>query len=45
MRKEKSLRAPGLGITIDIEAVRGYLQEVEIKVNGRVLYATPTLKV
>ena len=35
--------APGLGITVDMEAVRGYLQEVEIKVNGRVLYATPTL--
>jgi L-alanine-DL-glutamate epimerase-like enolase superfamily enzyme len=35
--------APGLGITVDIEAARRYLQDVEIKVNGRVLYATPVL--
>ena len=35
--------APGLGITIDIEAARRYLQQAEIKVNGRVLYATPIL--
>jgi L-alanine-DL-glutamate epimerase-like enolase superfamily enzyme len=36
-------QAPGLGITIDIEAARRYLQEVEIKVDGRILYATPLL--
>jgi L-alanine-DL-glutamate epimerase-like enolase superfamily enzyme len=35
--------APGLGITVDIEAARRYLQDVEITVNGRVLYATPLL--
>jgi L-alanine-DL-glutamate epimerase-like enolase superfamily enzyme len=35
--------APGLGIVVDIEAARRYLQDLEIKVNGRVLYMTPTL--
>jgi hypothetical protein len=35
--------APGLGITVDTEAARRYPQVVEIKVNGRVLYATPFL--
>jgi L-alanine-DL-glutamate epimerase-like enolase superfamily enzyme len=35
--------APGLGIDVDIKAARSYLQEVEIKMNGRVLYTTPTL--
>ncbi len=35
--------APGLGIAVDVAAARRYLQEVEIKVNGRVLYATPAL--
>lgn len=35
--------APGLGVAVDVEAARRYLQDVEIKVNGRVLYATPTL--
>jgi L-alanine-DL-glutamate epimerase-like enolase superfamily enzyme len=33
--------APGLGISIDPEAVRRYLVDVEIKVNGQVLYRTP----
>jgi L-alanine-DL-glutamate epimerase-like enolase superfamily enzyme len=35
--------APGLGIAIDIEASRRYLREVEISVDGRVLYSTPAL--
>jgi L-alanine-DL-glutamate epimerase-like enolase superfamily enzyme len=35
--------APGLGIEIRPEGVREYLQDVEIAVNGRVLYRTPTL--
>ncbi len=34
---------PGLGIEVDVEAARRYLQEVEIKMNGRVLYASPML--
>ncbi|CAH1654715.1 L-alanine-DL-glutamate epimerase-like enolase superfamily enzyme [Hyphomicrobiales bacterium] len=33
--------APGLGIDISAEGARPYLQDVEIKVNGKVLYATP----
>jgi L-alanine-DL-glutamate epimerase-like enolase superfamily enzyme len=35
--------ALGLGIEIDMKAVRRYLVDVEIKVAGRVLYATPEL--
>jgi L-alanine-DL-glutamate epimerase-like enolase superfamily enzyme len=35
---------PGLGITINMEAIRNHLQEVEIKVNGRVLYTHPHLE-
>ena len=35
--------APGLGIAIDMAALRRYLVDVEIKVAGRVLYATPEL--
>ncbi len=35
--------APGLGLELDLEAVRPYLQEVEIVLNGRVLYRTPEL--
>ena len=31
----------GLGIEIDLETVRRYLVETEIRVGGRVLYATP----
>jgi len=34
---------PGLGMTIDIEAIRPYLQDVEIRVQGEVLYRTPDL--
>ncbi|CAH1649689.1 MULTISPECIES: mandelate racemase/muconate lactonizing enzyme family protein [unclassified Chelatococcus] len=33
--------APGLGIDVSAEGARPYLQDVEIKVNGKVLYATP----
>lgn len=32
---------PGLGIEIDAPAVRRYLVETEIKVGGKILYATP----
>lgn len=34
---------PGLGLEIDEDGVRQYLQDVEIKVNGKVLYATPQI--
>lgn len=33
--------APGLGITPDPEAIRKYLVEVEIRVDGKTLYQTP----
>lgn len=35
--------APGLGISPDLEAVRRYLVDVEIRVGGQVLYRTPAL--
>lgn len=35
--------APGLGVTPDFAAIRTYLVDVEIKVNGEVLYRTPVL--
>lgn len=35
--------AVGLGLEIDEDGIRQYLQDVEIKVNGKVLYATPQL--
>jgi L-alanine-DL-glutamate epimerase-like enolase superfamily enzyme len=35
--------APGLGMTIDIEAAKRYLVPTEIRVNGRTLYETPEL--
>ncbi len=34
---------PGLGVELDLDAVRPYLQEVEIMVNSRLLYRTPEL--
>jgi L-alanine-DL-glutamate epimerase-like enolase superfamily enzyme len=34
---------PGLGMAIDVEAIRPYLQDVEISVQGKVLYRTPEL--
>jgi L-alanine-DL-glutamate epimerase-like enolase superfamily enzyme len=35
--------APGLGMTLDLEAARRYLLDVEIAVGGTVLYRTPDL--
>jgi L-alanine-DL-glutamate epimerase-like enolase superfamily enzyme len=35
--------APGLGISIDEEAIARYLVDVDIRVGGRVLYRTPQL--
>jgi L-alanine-DL-glutamate epimerase-like enolase superfamily enzyme len=35
--------APGLGMDLDLEAIREYLVEVDIKVNGASLYSTPEL--
>lgn len=37
--------APGLGMTIDVEALQKYLLPVEIKVGGKVLYSTPALSI
>jgi L-alanine-DL-glutamate epimerase-like enolase superfamily enzyme len=34
---------PGLGVEIDPQALRPYVQEVDITVNGRTLYRTPIL--
>ncbi len=34
--------APGLGIEIDLQAVRKYLVDVEIKAKGRILFASST---
>lgn len=34
---------PGLGIEVDTSALKKYLVDVEIKVKGKVLYATPQL--
>ena len=33
--------APGLGVAIDQEGIRQYLQDVEIRVGGKTLYKTP----
>ena len=35
--------APGLGIEIDVAAAREYLQDIEIRVGGKTLYATPAI--
>ena len=35
--------APGLGMDLDLEAIRKYVQDVEITVNGKTLYSTPEL--
>jgi L-alanine-DL-glutamate epimerase-like enolase superfamily enzyme len=35
--------APGLGMTLDLDAVRPYLLDVEVSVGGRTLYRTPEL--
>jgi L-alanine-DL-glutamate epimerase-like enolase superfamily enzyme len=34
---------PGLGMTLDLDAVRPYLLDVEVTVRGRTLYRTPDL--
>lgn len=36
--------APGLGVEVDIEALRPYLVDVSVKVRGKTLYATPALR-
>lgn len=35
--------APGLGMAVNREGLRNYLVEVEIRVNGKILYQTPDL--
>jgi L-alanine-DL-glutamate epimerase-like enolase superfamily enzyme len=35
--------APGLGMEMDLAAMKKYLIDAEIKVGGRVLYRTPDL--
>jgi L-alanine-DL-glutamate epimerase-like enolase superfamily enzyme len=35
--------APGLGLTLDLDAVRPYLLDVDISVGGKTLYQTPEL--
>ncbi|MFF3877914.1 mandelate racemase/muconate lactonizing enzyme family protein [Streptomyces sp. NPDC001978] len=35
--------APGLGMTLDLDAVRPYLLDVDITVGGKTLYSTPDL--
>lgn len=35
---------PGLGLAPDLETIRKYLVDVEIRVNGKVLYQTPQLE-
>jgi len=35
--------APGLGTTVDVEAIRRYLVQAELRVAGQVLYRTPAL--
>lgn len=37
-------QAPGLGVDLDLAAVRPYLLDVEITVSGRTLYRTPDLE-
>jgi len=36
--------APGLGIEVDADALKPYLIDVQIRVGGKTLYATPTLR-
>jgi L-alanine-DL-glutamate epimerase-like enolase superfamily enzyme len=35
--------APGLGVEVDVAALRPYLVDTEIRVKGRTIYRTPTL--
>lgn len=39
----KAPDAPGLGIEVDVAAARQYLLDIEIRVGGETLYATPAL--
>jgi len=39
--KVEAPSAPGMGININLEAVKKYLVEAEIKVDGKILYRTP----
>ena len=41
--KVRAPEAAGLGLELDLDAVRPYLLDVEIEVSGRVLYRTPAL--
>ena len=34
---------PGIGLEINLAAVKKYLVDTEIKVDGKVLYTTPTV--
>ena len=34
---------PGLGMTLNLTTIRQYLQPVEIRVAGRVIYSTPDI--
>jgi L-alanine-DL-glutamate epimerase-like enolase superfamily enzyme len=34
---------PGLGVTLNLDTIRKYLQPVEIRVAGRLLYQTPSI--
>jgi hypothetical protein len=34
---------PGLGIDFDIETIKKYLVDIEIKDSGKVLYKSPTI--
>ena len=36
--------APGLGVKVDTDALKPYLVDTEIKVGGKVIYATPSLE-
>ena len=37
------LEAPGLGVTVGVEAMRPYLVQAELRVGGEVLWRTLTL--
>jgi L-alanine-DL-glutamate epimerase-like enolase superfamily enzyme len=39
--KVEAPNAPGMGININLDAVKKYLVDAEIKVDGKVLYSTP----
>ena len=40
----KAPDAPGLGMEIDVEALKPYLVDVSMKVGGKTLYETPRLR-